>query len=390
MTKKNKEKEIVETKKKRGRPKKEKDIIELDEKNLEEYAEYSLTAEDYVEEDEETLDETWQKILDESEESNFTEMFEKTTGVKKKKNKKEKSERDTSDANASVMSAYSRYVRSIRQYPVLTSDELNELFKTMNSDSSTPEERKEARDKIILHNLRFVITVTKRYLNRGVDSMDLIQEGTRGLMTAVEKFDYTQGYKFSTYAVWWIGQAAQRSIQNTSRTIRLPIHICDLLNRVKKVSKEMAEELGRMPTDKEIVKRINKPSVTLKAIREARERSGQIISMETPIKNPSKDSTETATVASFIPDNEKYIPEKAFENNFMKSEIRTLLNTILTEDEKNVIICRFGIDIDKPLSIEKTSSDLKISRNRVKDLEASAIAKLKNSPHIEDLRDFLS
>lgn len=396
MTKKKKEiKDVIESApKKRGRPrKKEKTIKEKNKGFLieesEEYGDYVLSAEDFID-DEYTSDETWQEILDASEESNFTEMFEKNTGIKKRKNKKDRSEQEKNDTSASVASAYSSYVRSLRQYEVLPTEKLNELFRIMNSESSTEEERLEARNTIILHNLRFVITVTKRYLNRGVESMDLIQEGTRGLITAIEKFDYTQGFKFSTYAVWWISQAAQRSIQNTARTIRLPIHICDLLNRVKKVGKELAEELGRMPTDEEIIKKINRKNVTMKALQEARERSGQIISMETPVKNPSKDSNESATVASFVPDNEKYIPENALNNKLIKEEIQILLNSILTDDEKNVIIYRFGFNSEKPYSIEKTSETMNIGREQVKKLEHSAIMKLKNADNINDLRDFLN
>ena len=287
----------------------------------------------------------------------------------KKNDSSQRKERQISTDNV-----YSRYVRSIRPYSPLPTAELNKLFEIYHSENSTEEEKNRAKERIILHNLRFVITTTKKYLNKGVPSMDLIQEGNIGLIKAIDKYDYKKGFKFSTYAVWWIKQSAQRAIQNTSRTIRLPIHICDLLSRSDRVAKQLELELGRAPTVEEIAKKINRPSVTAKAIQEARDRSGQIISMDVPINGD--DSEQTANIGSFMPDTGTENPEEYAMKMALHDSVKEILKQ-LPEKERVIIEARYGFREGGPVSINDICDELNIKKEEYKSLERKALIAMR-------------
>lgn len=302
-------------------------------------------------------------------------------------NEREQKKRESRENKTASLNTYNHYVKTIREYKVLPSDEINDLFRIMN-ESDNPEQVESAREKIILHNLRFVITVTKKYLNQGVDSMDLIQEGTRGLMSAVEKFDYKKGFKFSTYSVWWIKQAAQRAIQNHSRSIRLPVHIRDLLSKINRATRELTEELEREPTDKEIADYLAIDKVTEKTIKETKFRTMEIVSMDAPLK-PSQKDGETTTSATFIGDEYMDTPEDVVNQNILHEELFKVFEDVLNQDEILVLIHKYGLNGEIKKTNQEVAEIIKVSKEKVRKLEAEAINKVKSSDKIEELREFL-
>lgn len=335
------------------------------------------------------LDKEWEEGLDDVEIDEGIDYDESELGDLTDEmallNKYEEEEIKALEKNVKLTGTYTNFVKGIRSYEVLKTADLIQLFKIMN-ESKNEEERLLAREKIINHNLRFVVTITKGYLGNGLDSMDLIQEGNIGLIKAVEKYDYKKGFKFSTYAVWWIRQTTQRAIQNTGRTIRLPIHICDLLGTIKKHKKEFILNTGREPTYKELEEKINNPKITEQKIAEAIERSGAIISMDVPVKNKKED--DSVSFASFIADESIMSPERyAMLSNLKELIMKSLEN--LEDWEAELIKHRYNIDGYKYLSIEEAGKKFNIHKEKVRQVEQGILRRLKKQNENSALKDYL-
>ena len=274
------------------------------------------------------------------------------------------------------------YLQQIGRIPLLNTDEEIEIAKIIKET----EENKTAKERLVNSNLRLVVSIAKKYIGRGLSFLDLIQEGNMGLMRAAEKFDYTKGYKFSTYATWWIQQAITRGIADKSRTIRLPVHMIETIGRIKKVTRDLTTELNRKPTKEEIAERLDIPLSKLRAVMKSAQST---ISLETPM-NKKEDSTR---IGDFIIDNKSMSPDtKVIQENLFE-EIRKILGQ-LSKKERDVLIMRFGLDDDgNKKTLEEIGSRYGVSRERIRQIENRAISKLKklcrNNRGIKSLKNYL-
>ncbi len=265
------------------------------------------------------------------------------------------------------------YLKDIGIIPLLSSDEEVAISKRMlDGDEMAKQELAEA-------NLRLVVSIAKRYLGRGMQFLDLIQEGNLGLMKAVEKFDYTKGFKFSTYATWWIRQAITRSIADQARTIRIPVHMVETINRQAKASRALLQELGREPTIRELAAKLN---VSEERVVEIQKISLDPISLETPIGE--EDDTH---LGDFIEDDHAKDPGEAVTSNTLRDEFNTVLSTLTPREEK-VIRLRYGIDDGKPKTLEEVGRAFNVTRERIRQIEAKALRKLRNPQRSQKLHEF--
>ena len=266
------------------------------------------------------------------------------------------------------------YLKEIGKVPLLTAEEEVSLAKRI--------ERRDmdAKRKLIEANLRLVVSIAKRYVGRGMLFLDLIQEGNLGLIRAVEKFDYRKGYKFSTYATWWIRQAITRAIADQARTIRIPVHMVETINKLIRVQRQLLQDIGREPTPEEIAQEMG---TTPQKVREILKISQEPVSLETPIGEE-----EDSQLGDFIEDEDATMPVEAVSEIMQKEELNSVLGT-LTHRERKVIELRFGLKGEHPRTLEEVGQKFGVTRERIRQIEAKTLAKLKSYRDSQRLRDFL-
>ena len=266
------------------------------------------------------------------------------------------------------------YLKEIGKVPLLTAEEEMELAVRM-------EECDEAAKKRLSEaNLRLVVSIAKRYVGRGMQFLDLIQEGNLGLIKAVEKFDYRKGYKFSTYATWWIRQAITRAIADQARTIRIPVHMVETINKLIRVQRQLLQEYGREPLPEEIAKEMHMP---LDRVREIQKIAQEPVSLETPIGEE-----EDSHLGDFIQDDHIPVPAEQAAYTLLKEQISEVLDT-LTERERNVLKLRFGLDNGRGRTLEEVGREFNVTRERIRQIEAKALRKLRHPSRSKKLRDYL-
>ena len=267
------------------------------------------------------------------------------------------------------------YLKEIGKVNLLTPEEEVELARRM------AEGDKEAGKRMAEANLRLVVSIAKRYVGRGMLFLDLIQEGNLGLIKAVEKFDHTKGYKFSTYATWWIRQAITRSIADQARTIRIPVHMVETINKVIRVSRQLLQELGHDPTPEEVAEEMGMPA---DKVRDILKIAQEPVSLETPIGEE-----EDSHLGDFIPDEYASEPAEAASFTFLREQLMSVLDT-LTEREKRVLMLRFGIADGRTRTLEEVGKEFNVTRERIRQIEAKALRKLRHPSRSKKLKDFLS
>jgi RNA polymerase primary sigma factor len=267
------------------------------------------------------------------------------------------------------------YLKEIGRVPLLTAEEEVELAKRMEMGD------REAKQRLIESNLRLVVSIAKRYVGRGMAFLDLIQEGNMGLIKAVEKFDYRKGYKLSTYATWWIRQAITRAIADQARTIRIPVHMVETINKLVRTSRELVQELGREPTAEEIAEKMG---ITPEKVREIQKIAQEPVSLETPIGEE-----EDSHLGDFIEDVDVLAPDEAASYLLLKEQIEEVLSG-LNDREQRVLRLRFGLDDGRPRTLEEVGREFGVTRERIRQIEAKALRKLRNPQRSKKLRDYLA
>ena len=266
------------------------------------------------------------------------------------------------------------YLKEIGKVPLLSADEEIELAKKMEQGDE------DAKKRLAEANLRLVVSIAKRYVGRGMLFLDLIQEGNLGLIKAVEKFDYRKGYKFSTYATWWIRQAITRAIADQARTIRIPVHMVETINKLIRVSRQLLQELGREPTPEEIAEEMKLP---VERVREILKISQEPVSLETPIGEE-----EDSHLGDFIQDDNVPVPSDAAAFTLLKEQLVEVLST-LTDREQKVLRLRFGLDDGRARTLEEVGKEFNVTRERIRQIEAKALRKLRHPSRSRKLKDYL-
>ncbi len=276
--------------------------------------------------------------------------------------------------NATMDDPVKVYLKEIGRVPLLTPEEEIELAIRIGNDDQ------QAKQRLAEANLRLVVSIAKRYVGRGMQFLDLIQEGNLGLIKAVDKFDYTKGFKFSTYATWWIRQAITRAIADQARTIRIPVHMVETINKVKKTNSQLLHKNGRDPTAEEIAEVLDMP---VEKVREIQRVSQEPVSLETPIGEE-----EDSHLGDFIPDNDALAPADAASMMLLKEQLNDVLKT-LTLREAKVLSLRFGLEDGHPRTLEEVGSEFGVTRERIRQIEAKALRKLRHPSRSKKLKDFL-
>lgn len=266
------------------------------------------------------------------------------------------------------------YLKEIGRVPLLSAEDEIELAKRIENGDE------EAKRRLAEANLRLVVSIAKRYVGRGMLFLDLIQEGNMGLIKAVEKFDYDKGFKFSTYATWWIRQAITRAIADQARTIRIPVHMVETINKLIRVSRQLLQELGREPTPEEIAKEMD---LSTEKVREIMKIAQEPVSLETPIGEE-----DDSHLGDFIEDQEALAPADAAAYELLKEQLEDVLDT-LTEREENVLRLRFGLDDGRTRTLEEVGKVFGVTRERIRQIEAKALRKLRHPSRSKRLKDFL-
>ncbi len=284
-------------------------------------------------------------------------------------------EENSSDAkNIAIDDPVKVYLKEIGRVPLLTSEEEIELAIRISEDDA------EAKRRLSEANLRLVVSIAKRYVGRGMQFLDLIQEGNLGLIKAVDKFDYTKGFKFSTYATWWIRQAITRAIADQARTIRIPVHMVETINKVKKTNSLLLHENGRDPTAEEIAEKLDMP---VDKVREILRVAQEPVSLETPIGEE-----EDSHLGDFIPDDDAQAPVDAASMALMREQLAEVLKT-LTPREARVLSLRYGLEDGNSKTLEEVGKEFNVTRERIRQIEAKALRKLRHPSRSKKLRDFL-
>lgn len=266
------------------------------------------------------------------------------------------------------------YLKEIGKVPLLSADEEIELAKRMEKGDE------EAKKRLCEANLRLVVSIAKRYVGRGMLFLDLIQEGNLGLIKAVDKFDYTKGYKFSTYATWWIRQAITRSIADQARTIRIPVHMVETINKLIRVSRQLLQTYGREPSPEEIAKEMG---ISVEKVREIQKITQEPVSLETPIGEE-----EDSHLGDFIPDEDVPAPAEAAAFSMLKEQLVEVLDT-LTEREQKVLKLRFGLEDGRARTLEEVGKEFDVTRERIRQIEAKSLRKLRHPSRSKKLKDYL-
>ena len=266
------------------------------------------------------------------------------------------------------------YLKEIGKVPLLSTDDEVELVRLMSEGDEA------AKKRLTEANLRLVVSIAKRYVGRGMLFLDLIQEGNLGLIKAVEKFDYSKGYKFSTYATWWIRQAITRAIADQARTIRIPVHMVETINKLIRVSRQLLQELGRDPQPEEIAKEMN---MSVDKVREIMKIAQEPVSLETPIGEE-----EDSHLGDFIPDDDAPAPSELASFMLLKEQLMGVLDTLTSREEK-VLRLRFGLDDGRPRTLEEVGKVFNVTRERIRQIEAKALRKLRHPSRSKKLKDFL-
>ncbi|MDF2951201.1 MAG: rpoD [Anaerocolumna sp.] len=266
------------------------------------------------------------------------------------------------------------YLKEIGKVPLLNADEEIELARHMADGDG------EAKKRLAEANLRLVVSIAKRYVGRGMMFLDLIQEGNLGLIKAVEKFDYEKGFKFSTYATWWIRQAITRAIADQARTIRIPVHMVETINKLIRIQRQLVQELGREPSPEEVAKVMNMP---VERVREIQKISQEPVSLETPIGEE-----EDSHLGDFIQDDNVPVPAEAAAFTLLKEQLIEVLGT-LTDREQKVLRLRFGLDDGRARTLEEVGKEFNVTRERIRQIEAKALRKLRHPSRSRKLKDYL-
>ncbi|MDN5327054.1 MAG: polymerase primary sigma factor [Moorella sp. (in: firmicutes)] len=276
--------------------------------------------------------------------------------------------------NVAIDDPVRMYLKEIGRVPLLTPEEEIELAKRMEAGDE------EAKRRLAEANLRLVVSIAKRYVGRGMLFLDLIQEGNLGLIKAVEKFDYRKGYKFSTYATWWIRQAITRAIADQARTIRIPVHMVETINKLIRVQRQLLQELGREPTPEEIAHEMDIP---VERVREIQKIAQEPVSLETPIGEE-----EDSHLGDFIEDEDAQAPAEAASFMLLREQLEEVLNS-LTPREKRVLRLRFGLDDGRARTLEEVGQEFGVTRERIRQIEAKALRKLRHPSRSKKLKDYL-
>ena len=266
------------------------------------------------------------------------------------------------------------YLKDIGRVPLLSADDEIELARRMQEGDE------EAKKKLSEANLRLVVSIAKRYVGRGMLFLDLIQEGNLGLMKAVEKFDYQKGFKFSTYATWWIRQAITRAIADQARTIRIPVHMVETINKLTRVSRLLTQKYGREPSPAEIAKEMN---ISEERVREIQKIAQDPVSLETPIGEE-----EDSHLGDFIEDETTVTPSDSVSTTMLKETLLSVLNSLTPREEK-VLRLRYGVDDGRPRTLEEVGKEFNVTRERIRQIEAKALRKLRHPSRSKHLKDFL-
>lgn len=339
---------------------------------------FNLIDIDDIEEIKSKLAENQVEFIDEGENLEDIEIVEDLIDLEDEKEDAEDEEiklEDFSDLKGfNIDDPVKMYLKEIGKIPLLSADEERILAENMEAGDI------EAKKKLAETNLRLVVSIAKRYVGRGMQFLDLIQEGNMGLMKAVEKFDFRRGFKFSTYATWWIRQAITRSIADQARTIRIPVHMVETINKLVRIERQLVQELGREPTNEEISEHMG---IEVDKVNEIRKIAQEPVSLETPIGEE-----DDSHLGDFIEDETAVAPDEAANFSMLKEQLNQVLST-LSDREKKVLELRFGLNDGTPRTLEEVGKEFEVTRERIRQIEAKALRKLKHPSRSQKLKDFL-
>lgn len=339
---------------------------------------FNLIDIDDIEEIKSKLAENQVEFIDEGENLEDIEIVEDLIDLEDEKEDAEDEEiklEDFSDLKGfNIDDPVKMYLKEIGKIPLLSADEERILAENMEAGDI------EAKKKLAETNLRLVVSIAKRYVGRGMQFLDLIQEGNMGLMKAVEKFDFRRGFKFSTYATWWIRQAITRSIADQARTIRIPVHMVETINKLVRIERQLVQELGREPTNEEISEHMG---IEVNKVNEIRKIAQEPVSLETPIGEE-----DDSHLGDFIEDETAIAPDEAANFSMLKEQLNQVLST-LSDREKKVLELRFGLNDGTPRTLEEVGKEFEVTRERIRQIEAKALRKLKHPSRSQKLKDFL-